>query len=370
MRRRPLELVKADLQKYMDAKVPLVKFVDRTYNLDDNYYLPILQFLAQADTQTTFHCEIKADLLSAQALQFFAKVPKGRFQLEIGVQTTNPHTLSAIGRRDNWDQLAANVKQLLGYGNMHIHLDLIAGLPYEDLASWKKSFTAVYALQPQMLQLGFLKVLRGATIAGQQREHGILHMAQPPYEVLATKYLSYTELRFLKVWEDVFDHTYNTGKYVHSLQYLVQELYKGHAANFYEALTRWWEANKLYEAGHSIQEAGLLLLRFVREKHADQAEKFAEVLRFDIFTTQPNWRPGELTWHTEKLRQRTLEFWRNLEVVHHYLPDYEFSTWRKLRKYLPIESFTWTPEQGFGPLQYVLADYTKQDGTYCSLAEF
>jgi len=369
VRRRPLNLVLADLQKFMDAKVPLVKFVDRTYNLDENYYLPILQFLAKADTETTFHCEIKADLLSEQVLAFLATMPKKRLQFEIGVQTTNTETLRAIGRQDNWLELSSNVQRLLSYGNIHVHLDLIAGLPYEDFVSWQHSFNAVYKLQPQMLQLGFLKVLRGAAISLQQKEHGILHMAQPPYEVLATKYLNYEQMRFLKVLEDVFDHTYNTGKYQHSLNFLVQEIYGGVPFACYSAITSWWERHQLYEAGHSVREAGLLLLGFVQEMHPGQAAHFAEILRFDIFLGQPNWRPEELCWHTEKLRQRTLQFWRNLKVVHKYFPEYEFTTWRKLRKYLPVESFTWTPQAGFGSEHYILADYTNP-GCYLELEEF
>lgn len=155
MRKRNLAKVYADLDRLIAAKVPLVKFVDRTYNLDENYFLPIMQHLAQADTDATFHFEIKADLLSEKVLEFLETVPKGRFQFEIGVQTTNAPTLTAINRRDDWQKLTANVTRLLHSGNIHLHLDLIAGLPYEGLAEFEKSFNDVYGLQPHMLQLGF-----------------------------------------------------------------------------------------------------------------------------------------------------------------------------------------------------------------------
>jgi radical SAM superfamily enzyme YgiQ (UPF0313 family) len=140
VRRRPLALVLADLQRFMDAGVPLVKFVDRTYNLDEDYYVPILKFLAAAQTNTTFHLEIKADLLSDKVLAFLKTVPQGRLQMEIGVQSTNSETLKAVGRVNDWQELKHNVQLLLSFNNMHIHLDLIAGLPYEDLASYRKSF--------------------------------------------------------------------------------------------------------------------------------------------------------------------------------------------------------------------------------------
>jgi len=364
VRKRPLDIVIKDLDKFMAAGVPLVKFVDRTYNLDESYFLPIMQHLAVANTNTTFHFELKADLLSERVLNFFKTVPKHRFQLEIGVQTTNTKTLSAIGRQDYWDKLAYNVGQILSFDNMHVHLDLIAGLPYEDFISLKKSFNDVYALQADMLQLGFLKVLKGALIVRQKDEHRMIYMEQPPYEILQTKYLSYEELRFLKILEDVFDHTYNTGKYVHTLRYLIAAGYQKDAFAFYAALTKWWESKGLYPQGHNVKDIALLLLSFVKEKHSDLLEVVQEILRFDVFVGQPNWRPEELNWHTEPLKERVLEFWRNIEKVQKYLPEYEFTTWRKLRKYLPIESFKWTPEAGYGTEHFVMADYTRKEIMY------
>lgn len=172
MRKRSLNKVYADLDRMIAAGVALVKFVDRTYNLDENYYLPIMQHLAEAETDVTFHFEIKADLLTENVLNFLKTVPKGRFQFEIGVQTTNAATLKAINRRDNWEKLTANVKRLLSYGNIHLHLDLIAGLPYEGMAEFEKSFNDVYGMQPDMLQLGFLKVLPGTVM-----ENSVLSMS-------------------------------------------------------------------------------------------------------------------------------------------------------------------------------------------------
>ncbi|EJX02741.1 radical SAM domain-containing protein [gut metagenome] len=140
VRKRPLELVLADLDRFVAAGAELVKFVDRTYNLDEKYFLPMMQHLAALDTKATFHLEIKADMLSDKVLDFLATVPKGRFQMEIGIQSTHKPTLKAINRQDNWDRLASNVKRLLSFKNMHIHVDLIAGLPYEGLQEFSKSF--------------------------------------------------------------------------------------------------------------------------------------------------------------------------------------------------------------------------------------
>ena len=185
-----------------------------------------MQYLAEMDTDATFHFEIKADMLSPQAVAFLKTVPKGRFQLEIGVQSTNQAVLTAIGRKDNWIRLRHNVEELLAAGNMHIHMDLIAGLPLENMASFQRSFNDVYALRPQALQLGFLKVLPGTVMDRDQERHGVVHMEEPPYEVLATRYLSYKEIRFLKILEEVFDLTANSGRFRFTLDYLIHQLCK------------------------------------------------------------------------------------------------------------------------------------------------
>ena len=161
VRRRSLKLVLEDMDRFIEAGAELVKFVDRTYNLDENYYLPMMKYLAAADTKTTFHFEIKADILSPGVVKFLQTVPQGRFQLEIGVQSTDPDVLRVIGRKDDWERLKENVTALRERGNMHLHLDLIAGLPLENMESFARSFDDVYGLHPHALQLGFLKVLSG-----------------------------------------------------------------------------------------------------------------------------------------------------------------------------------------------------------------
>ena len=201
VRRRRLSLVLADMDRFMQAGVKLVKFVDRTYNLDESYYLPIMEYLASADTDAVFHFEIKADILSRKVIDFLKTVPRGRFQLEIGVQSTNPEVLQAVGRQDNWERLRENVSSLLDAGNMHIHMDLIAGLPLENLNSFASSFNDVYGLHPHALQLGFLKVLPGTVMDREALRHGMVYMDQPPYEILSNRYVTYKEIRFLKILE-------------------------------------------------------------------------------------------------------------------------------------------------------------------------
>ena len=264
VRQRPLQLVLEDLDRFIAAGVTLLKFVDRTYNLDEKYYLPILQHLAAAATTATFHLEIKADLLSDRVMDFLDTVPAGRFQMEIGVQSTNPQTLKAIGRSDDWEKLKSNVKRLLASGRIHVHMDLIAGLPYEGLKEYAQSFNDVYALGPQMLQLGFLKVLHGTVMEQKAEEYGLTYMQEPPYEVLSTRYLHYNDMRFLKILEEVFEGTYNSGRFPRTLAYLVK-CWRQDAFAFYTELTKWWIKQDMFGIGHKPADIAAALWNFGKD---------------------------------------------------------------------------------------------------------
>ena len=338
VRKRPLELVLRDMDTFMAAKVALVKFVDRTYNLDEKYFLPMMKYLAGADTETTFHFEIKADILSEEVLDFLATVPKGRFQFEIGVQTTNPPTLKAINRQDNWERLVHNCQRLLGFGNMHLHLDLIAGLPYESLREFRKSFDDVYSLKPDMLQLGFLKVLPGTQMNKETEIHGLRYMDEPPYEILATNYMPYEELQFLKRLESVLEQTYNTGNFQNILRYLIEKNNAG-AFAFYEKLTNWWVGAGHYPQSHNAKGVAKILYDFIMECNADEEDILIEILRYDVFASIPGWKPEWLRWNTEAIFETVSDFWRDEEKVGRYIENYKFSSWRQIHKNYPIELF-------------------------------
>ncbi len=356
VRRRPLEMVLADLQCFIEAKTPLVKLVDRTYNLDEEYFLPIMEYLAAADTDTTFHFEIKADLITPKVLDFLKNVPQGRFQLEIGIQTTNPPTLKAINRRDNWEKLAYNVQEILQAGNMHIHLDLIAGLPYEGIKEYEKSFNDVYALQPQMLQLGFLKVLPGTQMSRETDCHKLIYMDEPPYEILATAYIPYKEMQMLKRLENVFEQVYNSGCFANTLRLLTAK--EASAFEFYRRLTEWWVKNGHYPQVHNSRGTAKILYDYIDEHINEETVKtnLIEVLRYDVFMNIDGWRPEWLRWNSEVIFEKVSDFWRNEEAVREYLPDYKFSSWQKIRKYYPIELFCYNPEDGSQEAIYVLRD--------------
>ena len=338
VRKRPLELVLRDLDRFIASGVPLVKFVDRTYNLDEKYFLPMMQHLAQAKTKATFHFEIKADMLSQRVMDFLATVPKGRFQLEIGIQSTHQLTLKAINRQDNWERLAANVKRLLSFGNMHIHVDLIAGLPYEDLPTFAKSFNDVYGLQAHMLQLGFLKVLPGTQMRSEAQKHDLRYMDEPPYEILATKYMPYKDMQYLKHLDNILDQTANSGSFKYTLQALLR-VSGLNAFAFYKQLTNWWVARGHYPQSHNAKGVAAILKQFIEENYSEKSSELLEILRFDVFCDIPQWRPEWLGWNTEAIFAAVSDFWRDEEGVRQYISDYRFSSWRQIHKLYPIELF-------------------------------
>lgn len=359
VRRRSLPLVLADIERLTAAGVRLIKFVDRTYNLDESYYLPMMEYLAERDTEATFHFEIKGDILSSRAVSFLQTVPKGRFQLEIGVQSTNNEVLCAIGRKDNWKCLEANVKELLAAGNMHIHMDLIAGLPLEDMQSLARSFNDVYALRPQTLQLGFLKILPGTVMDLNKKKYGIIHMDQPPYEVLATAHLSSRELQFLKVLEEVFDLTGNSGRFTYTLEYLVrQEEKRGSGAfSFFAGLARWYREKELFGQGHTGAATAGFLFRYVQERKPELLFAVKELLRLDTLIHLPGFRPEWLEWRTGINYAKTTAFWRNEELVRAYLPGYTFKNWRTLHKRYTLEEFLFDPWTEEKNSLFILVDH-------------
>lgn len=355
VRKRPLELVLRDLDRFIAAGVPLVKFVDRTYNLDEKYFLPMMQHLAQADTNATFHFEIKADILSERVMDFLATVPKGRFQLEIGIQSTHQPTLKAINRQDNWEKLAANVKRLLSFGNMHIHVDLIAGLPYEDLPTFAKSFDDVYGLGADMLQLGFLKVLPGTQMRRETEQHDLRYMDEPPYEILATKYMPYEDMLYLKHLDNILDQTANSGGFKYTLRALLRA--SGMTAfAFYRKLTQWWVKAGFYPQTHNAKGVAAILKQFIEGNYADKQAELLEILRFDVFCEIPQWRPEWLKWQTEAIFETVSAFWRDEEKVRRYIPAYKFSSWRQIHKLYPIELFKADWETGNTEEIFVMLD--------------
>ena len=221
---------------------------------------------------------------------------------------------------------------------MHLHLDLIAGLPYESLREFRKSFDDVYGLKPDMLQLGFLKVLPGTQMNKETEIHGLRYMDEPPYEILATNYMPYEELQFLKRLESVLEQTYNTGIFQNILRYLIEKNNAG-AFAFYEKLTNWWVGAGHYPQSHNAKGVAKILYDFIMECYADEADTLIEILRYDVFASIPGWKPEWLRWNTEAIFETVSDFWRDEDKVGRYIENYKFSSWRQIHKNYPIELF-------------------------------
>ena len=235
LRFRNLELVKKELQFLIDHKVPQVKFVDRTFNCSHNHAMTIWSYIMDHDNGiTNFHFEVSADLLNEEELELMSRMRPGLIQLEIGVQSTNLETIREIHRTMRFGEVARIVKRIHSFGNIHQHLDLIAGLPFEDYESFERSFNDVYALQPEQLQLGFLKVLKGSYMEEHKEEYELAAKSLPPYEVLHTKWLPYDDILRLKGIEEMVEMYYNSRQFCHSLPYIIR-LYESPFA-FFEPL--------------------------------------------------------------------------------------------------------------------------------------
>lgn len=216
----PLERVFEDLQIFLDANVKLVKFVDRTFNLNENRYIKIWEYIKNHyNGITRFHFEIAAECLSEAALDFIKDMPENSIQFEIGVQSINPKTLEEVGRKADLENLSRIIKKIPSF--IHVHLDLIAGLPYESLKEFKKSFDYTFKLKPNMLQLGFLKVLEGTKMENFAKNHDFKFLSLPPYEVLETPHISWSELVFLKDIENLNDAYWNSGNFSNTFNYLL-----------------------------------------------------------------------------------------------------------------------------------------------------
>ena len=265
LRFRDLELVKKELQFFLDHKVPQVKFVDRTFNCRHDHAMTIWQYIKDHDNGiTNFHFEISADLLRENELELMSTMRPGLIQLEIGVQSTNPDTIRAIHRTMDFPKLAGIVKRIHSFKNIHQHLDLIAGLPYEDYDSFHRSFNDVYALRPQQLQLGFLKVLKGSHMKEMTEEYGIVHKELEPYEVLGTRWLPYEDILKLKMVESMVELYYNSGQFQNTIA-CVEPLFED-AFTLYEKLGQFYEKKGYSEISHSRMRRYEILLEFVKEE--------------------------------------------------------------------------------------------------------
>ena len=336
LRFRDLELVKKELQFFLDHRVPQVKFVDRTFNCKHEHAMTIWKYILEHDNGVTnFHFEISADLLREEEMELMSQMRPGLIQLEIGVQSTNPETIRAIHRHMDLKKLEHCVNRVHSFRNIHQHLDLIAGLPYEDYDTFHQSFNDVYQMKPDQLQLGFLKVLKGSLMQKEAEVYGIVYKEKEPYEVLSTNWLTYGEVLKLKMVESMVEVYYNSGQFWHTLEYLVP--LEKDAFTFYEKLGSFYEKKGYSEISHSRMRRYEILLEYLQEETDVPAEVAAQKMLYDLYLR-------------EKLKKRPV-----------FAPDqkqYETAVWNyrknnQVSKTAHIEVF----ENG----TVILFDYEKRD---------
>lgn len=336
LRFRDLELVKKELQFFLDHRVPQVKFVDRTFNCKHEHAMTIWKYILEHDNGVTnFHFEISADLLREEEMELMSQMRPGLIQLEIGVQSTNPETIRAIHRHMDLKKLEHCVNRVHSFRNIHQHLDLIAGLPYEDYDIFHQSFNDVYQMKPDQLQLGFLKVLKGSLMQKEAEGYGIVYKEKEPYEVLSTNWLTYGEVLKLKMVESMVEVYYNSGQFWHTLEYLVP--LEKDAFTFYEKLGSFYEKKGYSEISHSRMRRYEILLEYLQEETDVPTEVAAQKMLYDLYLR-------------EKLKKRPV-----------FAPDqkqYETAVWNyrknnQVSKTAHIEVF----ENG----TVILFDYEKRD---------
>ena len=274
-----LERVKKDLSKFIDSGVELVKFVDRTFNLKKDRYLGVWSHLLENYKENiTFHFEINANIFDDEVIEFLKKVPEGYFQFEIGVQSINKDTMNSINRRNLLERLEKNIKAISK--NIHLHVDLIAGLPHDTYETFKDSFNYVYDLDAEMIQLGFLKILNGTKISKEITDYNYKYMEFPPYEILSNNFISYGELVKLKNIEKMLDYYYNSEKFRYSVGYIVKNNYSS-PFEFFEEIAEYYRKNNLLTVGHKVVSIFNHLMDFYNNKNFEGKKIFVEYLKLD-----------------------------------------------------------------------------------------
>lgn len=377
VRFRSVPLVLQELQQFVDAGVHQIKFVDRTFNCNPKHHRPLIEYMIRVKQPINFHLEIEPGVMRDEDLALLAKAPKGRIQLEMGIQSTYEPTLQAIHRHNDWPRITYIMKKLLSYGTIHLHLDLIVGLPYEDYTHLRQSFNDIYALHPHKLQIGFLKLLKGS---GIRRDYPNDYRYDPcgPYEVLETTWLPYEKVRYMKVFEDVFERTYNADKFVYVLAFLA-DIYQADYFKLYERLTDEWLRLKNDEKALSDEHLCQFLWHCIQDVlmlSPKQQQTARELLALDMLTFfRFRYRLDFLGWE-EAPRSETDAIFRDEAWLRQYVPEYTFTSWRDIKMRYRIwrvsqstmqelQQYTAMPKQA----AYILAEKRSHDTIWQMIPE-
>ena len=365
VRLRDLELVKKELQFFLDLKVPQVKFIDRTFNCNRDHACEVWQYIHENDNGVTnFHFEISADILTDKELAILEKMRPGLVQLEIGVQSTNSETIKEINRVMDVEKLRQVVARIHSFKNIHQHLDLIAGLPFEDFTTFQKSFNEVYSMKPEQLQLGFLKVLKGSKMWEMAAEYGIAYTEKPPYEVLFTNWITYDEILKLKQVEEMVEMYYNSNQFTYTLAMLEQEFET--PFKLYETL-----ADYYVEKGYALQNPARgyryqILLDFCVEKAPQREFMYRELLTFDIYLREKMKTRPAFAKLQDSIKDISREIYQKEEETRELLPVYAEYNSKQLSKMTHLEEFEYSVwNQGeckkLAEEQLIIFDYNERN---------
>ena len=370
VRLRDLDIVKKELQFFLDHKVPQVKFIDRTFNCNHEHAMEIWRYIKEHDNGiTNFHFEIAADLISEDEIELLNTLRPGAVQMEIGVQTTNADTLSEIRRKMDINKLKAVVERLHQGNNIHIHLDLIAGLPFEDYASFANSFNEVYAMKPEQLQMGFLKVLSGSYMEEKCKDYELLYTDKPPYEVLSTKWISYGDVCRLKRIEEMVEIYYNSNQFTATLPYVMRFFDTPFA--MFEKLAEFYEKKGYFVSTPSRVYRYSVLLQFITEETDGDEALAKELLTMDIYLRENAKSRPEFAKDLSAYKDKINSFYRleekRRETGEHLLPAYEAYEPRAMVRMLHMEPFSYDIFGANGSYlkmeveKYMLFDYHKRN---------
>ena len=340
VRLRDIRVVKKELQFFLDNNVTQVKFIDRTFNCNHEHAMAIWQYIHEHDNGVTnFHFEISADILREDEIALLQQFRPGLAQLEIGVQSTNEQTIHAIDRVMNVDKLERIVGAIHKGNNIHVHLDLIAGLPFEDYQSFARSFNRVYGMHPEQLQLGFLKVLKGSKMQERAEEFAIVYRDKPPYEVLHTPWLAFGDVLRLKAVEEMVELYYNSNQYTHTLPYL-ERMFESPFVMF-EELSAFYEEQGYFQNSPARAYRYHVLLEFAERNDPKHSDIYRELLTFDLYLRENvKSRPDFAPPLTDAVTKETIrDFYRKEESAREYLPVYDGYDWKQLSKMTHLEPF-------------------------------
>ena len=337
-----IDRVKRDLKNLIDARVSQIKFIDRTFNANKKFAKEIMEFLMENDNgYTTYHFEVTAHLLDEDMLNFLKDCKEGLFQFEIGVQSTNQQTLDAVGRRDNFEKLSHVVKTIKSYRNIHQHLDLIAGLPYEGYERFETSFNDVFNLGIEQLQLGFLKMIKGTGMRASAEKYGYKFKNYAPYEILSNDFINYDEMLRIKDIEEILEKYYNSNNFALSLEYIIKNYYKESPFKFFEEFAIYFEDNGYFDMAQGKNQLYQILLDFYNDKINKDNDLFSEIVKYDYLSlgkisTVPNmFNKVEIA----NIKSKSHDFLHNEENIKEYLPNFVDIPAKYILKYIHFEPF-------------------------------